>query len=56
MQDRIELRLGSLLEPIDEQIDYLLSNPPYIANEVVLSQIFLMNLKMLFLAEQLEMK
>lgn len=36
MQDRIELRLGSLLEPISENIDYLISNPPYIANEVVL--------------------
>ncbi len=36
MQDRIELRLGSLLEPISEDIDYLVSNPPYIANEVVL--------------------
>ncbi|WP_415395921.1 peptide chain release factor N(5)-glutamine methyltransferase [Sulfurimonas sp. CS5] len=36
MQDRIELRLGSLLEPISESIDYLISNPPYIADEVVL--------------------
>ncbi len=36
MQDRIELRLGSLLEPVDEEIDYLVSNPPYIAEEVVL--------------------
>lgn len=36
MQDRIELRLGSLLEPISENIDYLISNPPYIANDVVL--------------------
>jgi release factor glutamine methyltransferase len=36
MQNRIELRLGSLLEPIDETIDYLVSNPPYIANEVIL--------------------
>jgi len=36
MQDRIELRLGSLLEPVSEHIDYLVSNPPYIANEVVL--------------------
>jgi release factor glutamine methyltransferase len=33
LQDRIELRLGSLLEPITEQIDYLVSNPPYIAND-----------------------
>jgi len=30
--DRIELRLGSLLEPVNEKIDYLVSNPPYIAN------------------------
>jgi release factor glutamine methyltransferase len=36
MHNKIELRLGSLLEPIDEAIDYLVSNPPYIANEVVL--------------------
>lgn len=36
LQDRIELRLGSLLEPVDEHIDYLVSNPPYIANEVEL--------------------
>ena len=36
MQDRIELRLGSLLEPVSEHIDYLVSNPPYIANEVLL--------------------
>ena len=28
---RVELRLGSLLEEVDEQIDYLVSNPPYIA-------------------------
>ena len=31
LEDRIELRLGSYLEPIDEKIDYLISNPPYIA-------------------------
>lgn len=31
--DRIELRLGSLLEPVSEDIDYLVSNPPYIAND-----------------------
>jgi len=36
MQDRIELRLGSLLEPVCEEIDYLVSNPPYIADAVVL--------------------
>lgn len=32
LEDRIELRLGSLLEPVEEHIDYLISNPPYIAN------------------------
>jgi len=32
LSERIELRLGSLLEPVDEKIDYLVSNPPYIAN------------------------
>ncbi len=36
MQDRIELRLGSLLEPIDEEIDYLVSNPPYIEDGIEL--------------------
>jgi release factor glutamine methyltransferase len=36
MQDRIELRLGSLLEPVNEKINYLVSNPPYIANDVSL--------------------
>lgn len=30
LEQRIELRLGSLLEPIHEKIDYLISNPPYI--------------------------
>lgn len=34
--DRIELRLGSLLEPIDERVDYLVSNPPYIEDGVSL--------------------
>ena len=33
LEDRIELRLGSLLEPITEKIDYLVSNPPYIADK-----------------------
>ncbi|MBW6488731.1 peptide chain release factor N(5)-glutamine methyltransferase [Sulfurimonas sp.] len=33
LQDRIELRLGSLLEPVSEHVDYLVSNPPYIAND-----------------------
>jgi len=36
LEDRIELREGSLLEPVSEQIDYLVSNPPYIANDVTL--------------------
>nr|WP_321268604.1 peptide chain release factor N(5)-glutamine methyltransferase [uncultured Sulfurimonas sp.] len=36
MQERIELRLGSLLEPVSEDIDYLVSNPPYIANDAIL--------------------
>ena len=36
LQDRIELRLGSLLEPISEDIDYLISNPPYIAADALL--------------------
>ncbi len=36
MQNRIELRKGSLLEPIDEEIDYLVSNPPYIEDGVEL--------------------
>jgi len=36
MQDRIELREGSLLEPISEAVDYLVSNPPYIANDASL--------------------
>ncbi len=31
LQNQIELREGSLLEPLNEQIDYLVSNPPYIA-------------------------
>jgi release factor glutamine methyltransferase len=36
LQERIELRLGSLLEPVSEEIDYLVSNPPYIANDASL--------------------
>jgi len=32
LEDRIELRLGSLLKQVNEPIDYLISNPPYIAN------------------------
>jgi len=33
LEDRIEVRLGSLLEPVSEEIDYLVSNPPYIADD-----------------------
>ena len=36
LSERIELRLGSLLEPIHEKIDYLVSNPPYIEDGVAL--------------------
>ncbi len=36
LEDRIELCLGSLLEPVDEKIDYLVSNPPYIADKTEL--------------------
>ncbi|MDY0120323.1 MAG: peptide chain release factor N(5)-glutamine methyltransferase [Sulfurimonas sp.] len=36
LESRIELRLGSFLEPVSEKIDYLVSNPPYIANDAPL--------------------
>ncbi len=36
LEDRIELRHGSLLDQVDETIDYLVSNPPYIANDAAL--------------------
>ena len=36
LEERIELRLGSLLESVNEKIDYLVSNPPYIENGVAL--------------------
>ena len=36
LEERIELRKGSLLEPIGEHIDYLVSNPPYIEDGVEL--------------------
>jgi len=36
LEDRIELRKGSLLEPVSEHIDYLVSNPPYIEDGVEL--------------------
>lgn len=34
LEDRIELRQGSLLEPVNEHIDYLVSNPPYIEDGI----------------------
>lgn len=34
--DQVELRHGSLLEPVTQKIDYLVSNPPYIANDALL--------------------
>jgi len=36
LQEQIELRLGSLREPVSEKIDYLVSNPPYIEEGVAL--------------------
>jgi len=36
LTNRIELRLGSLLEPVSEKIDYLVSNPPYIEDGISL--------------------
>ncbi|MFT7859914.1 MAG: peptide chain release factor N(5)-glutamine methyltransferase [Sulfurimonas sp.] len=36
LSDRIELRHGSLLDAVDEEIDYLVSNPPYIAADASL--------------------
>ena len=36
LEDRIELRLGSLLDEVGEKIDYLVSNPPYIEDGVEL--------------------
>ena len=35
-ENRIELRLGSLLDEVDEKIDYLISNPPYIEDGIKL--------------------
>ncbi|HEX5671077.1 MAG TPA: HemK/PrmC family methyltransferase, partial [Sulfuricurvum sp.] len=34
--ERIELREGDLLSCVDERIDFLVSNPPYIANDASL--------------------
>ena len=36
LSHRVELRLGSLLDCVDEDIDYLVSNPPYIAADAPL--------------------
>jgi len=36
LENRIELRLGSLLDCVDEEIDYLVSNPPYIQEGIEL--------------------
>ena len=36
LSDRIELRLGSLLDTVDEEVDVLVSNPPYIADDAPL--------------------
>ncbi|MEA3247608.1 MAG: hypothetical protein U9Q74_15755, partial [Gemmatimonadota bacterium] len=33
LEERIELRKGDLLESVDEPIDLLVSNPPYIAED-----------------------
>ncbi len=38
LQEQIELRFGSLLAPVHEKIDYLVSNPPYIEEGVDLAQ------------------
>lgn len=36
LHERVELRHGSLLDKVDEKIDYLVSNPPYIAQDAIL--------------------
>ncbi|OQX58490.1 MAG: protein-(glutamine-N5) methyltransferase, release factor-specific [Helicobacteraceae bacterium 4484_230] len=36
LEERIELRHGNLLDPVEEKIDILVSNPPYIARNAVL--------------------
>jgi release factor glutamine methyltransferase len=38
LADRIELRQGDLLDAVDEKIDVLVSNPPYIAEGVALER------------------
>ncbi|MCV6608859.1 MAG: peptide chain release factor N(5)-glutamine methyltransferase [Campylobacterales bacterium] len=36
--NRIDFRLGSILEPVNEKIDILVSNPPYIADDYQLPE------------------
>ncbi len=38
LESRIKLKHGSFLEPIDTPIDYLVSNPPYIADDTQLEK------------------
>lgn len=38
LSNKIELRLGSLLNEVNEKIDYLVSNPPYIENGIQLEK------------------
>ena len=38
LEERIELRLGNLLDPVTEPIDILVSNPPYIAEDAPLER------------------
>jgi release factor glutamine methyltransferase len=38
LETRIDLRKGNLLDTIDEEIDIVVSNPPYIANDALLEK------------------
>ncbi len=38
LNERIELRESNLLDKVDEKIDFLVSNPPYIADETILEK------------------
>ncbi|MDX9813252.1 MAG: peptide chain release factor N(5)-glutamine methyltransferase [Sulfurimonadaceae bacterium] len=38
LKDRVKLRHGSLLDTIDEEFDYLVSNPPYIEDNLKLEK------------------
>jgi len=38
LSNKIELRLGNLLDEVNESIDYLVSNPPYIEDGIVLEK------------------